>query len=222
MTFGPPPQKDNLVDLMKLTQYCKEGAEYLYHGLSDNFKFNKILKQCDALLKGIWNFFKGIELKDTELSDIWAGVSPASPSENKYLNLAKATLQQPDSSTAQEPSMRVDVAFSIDEHDTFNRGYVQDGKELDDKTRDKLDNYIHAWLLSQNLARVDGKIYRFNEDTSAYDEPMKPDALKDLINDGTRGFGAYIERESKGAIVASSVQVKRPSDQKTLESSTRQ
>ncbi|MFZ4077320.1 MAG: hypothetical protein ACOYKA_04965, partial [Legionellaceae bacterium] len=192
-----------------------EGAEYLYHGLVDNFKFNKILKQCEPLLKGVWNFFKSVELKDTELSDIWGGVSPSSPSENQYLKTAQTALLQTSSTEAR--SMRVDVAFSIDEQDKFNRGYVQDGKELDDKTRDKLDNYIHAWLLHHNLARVDGKIYKFNEDTSAYDEPMPPDALARLINDETQGFGAYIERETKGAIVASSVQVKRPSDAKTLE-----
>ena len=191
-----PPTQENLIALMYFVEGSTEAAQYLRKRVRENFKLNGLLEENKGLLDGLDDFCRDVSLQDTVTVEVWAGQPIPDKKENIYLLKAQELSVGENQLAHQDVSVR----FYIGDDVSFNRDYGAKDGEVDESTREQMDSFIHAWFLSQDLARSSGVIYALNDEGTAYDKVINPSTLEHKIDDPQTGFAAYVKENSKGKI----------------------
>ena len=189
------PKSDSIYKCMEVATTAP-AATYFYNQFEQKLSDSGLKESSSAILTEVEKFADLMSLSSASGDQAWSGqIQVASRFQRYQEHLAKEAVRQVD-------VHEITFDYAISDESEFIRGYSSDDQPLDTNQLNAMDNIFNAWLVENNMLCKNGVVYEATEQGEIKhddrNQPVKADSerLNNLIQDGSKGFGQYLQKKN--------------------------
>ena len=182
------PEKDILEQLIAFTQKVPEAATYFAERFKKLLEEQKLQEKFADLLEALETVALAVSEKSVlHAGDPWGGGVVKTAEEWQQLEQQEEQQEEVLEDEAASDALDINCVIEVSDEGDFERFYTD---SLEQSAHDEMDELIQQWLVENNLALDEGKIYEVNEQNEG--QILSAEECKTRFQAVDKGLSRYV------------------------------